>query len=154
MTARVSKIKGIQRYFFLLCLAYLLNPVAHAVEPNPGQIYSGGSLIDSHELGVHFSIPKNWKGGLELSSEMFLMEPQGGGAIMFVIADTMSVDQAYQELQGPVEVPADGQMNLRGNINRSGNTFSSSYDVAFNPVLAAEVRAKSAENGTSIAFFC
>ena len=37
MTARVSKIKGIQRYFFLLCLAYLLNPVAHTVEPGPGK---------------------------------------------------------------------------------------------------------------------
>ena len=69
-------------------------------------------------------------------------------------ADTMSADQAYQLLQGPVEVPDVGQLNLQGSINRSGNTFSSSYDVAFNPVLAAEVRAKSAENGTSIAFFC
>ena len=153
MTGRVSKIKGIQKYFLLLCLACLLNPVAHSVEPDPGQIYSGGSLIDSHELGVQFSIPNNWKGGLHPSGEIFLMEPQGGGAIMFAIADIMSPDQAYQLLQGPVEVPDVGQLNPRGSISRSGNIFSAIYEVAFNPALAAEVRAKSADNGTSIAFF-
>ena len=153
MVARVIKIKGNRILFFLLSLANLLNPIAHSAEPRPGQIYPGGSQIDSRELGVHFSIPKNWQGGLAPFGEMFLMEPQGGGALMFVIADKMSVDQTYQALQGPVEVPDVGKLVLQGKINRVGNTFSGNYDVSFNPALTAEVKAKSAENGTSIAFF-
>jgi hypothetical protein len=46
-----------------------------------------------------------------------------------------------------------GKLVLQGKINRVGNTFSGNYDVSFNPALTAEVKAKSAENGTSIAFF-
>lgn len=153
MTGRDIKSKGVSGYLSLWCLACLFYPVVHAVEPVPGQVYSGGSLIDSYELGVQFSIPQNWQGGLDPSGEMFLMEPPGGGAIMFVTAEIMSAEQAYQLLQGPVEVPDVGQLNLEGSIRRSENNFSGSYEVAFNAALAAEVRAKSADNGTSIAFF-
>src|SRR5210317_1599817 len=124
MIASVGKIEGKRIDFFLLCLACLLNPLAHAVEPRPGEIYSGGSQIESYELGMHFSIPENWKGGLAPSGEVFLMEPQAGGALLFVIADMMSADQVYQDLQGSVEVPDLGQLVPRGEIKRTGNTFS------------------------------
>ncbi len=132
-------------------LGFSLN--LYAVELQPGIIYKGGTQISVSALGVNFTVPQQWKGGLAPSGEVFLMEPVDATATMFVIADTLSVDQTYQNLQGPVQLSQTIQLTLKGHIQRERDAFSAQYDVTLNPQLSAEVRAKSGENGTSIAFF-
>lgn len=138
---------------FLVVLTCLVHSPAFSVEPRPGEIYPGGATIEVNTLGVKFTIPDQWQGALDPSGGVFLMEPPGRVATLFVIADVISADQTYAFLKGPVQLSNDLHLKLDGGIERNGNSFSAGYTVAFNPTLSAETRAKSGENGTSIAFF-
>jgi hypothetical protein len=126
---------------------------AYAVEPQPGKVYTGGTEINAASLGVRFTIPGNWKGALSPDGQSFLMEPPGQTATMFVIADKMSANQAYTNMQGPVPLTDTVQLVLNGQVKRNGKTLSAKYSVSYNPNLIAEARARTGGNGTSIAFF-
>jgi hypothetical protein len=137
----------------LLLLVSLMVLSANAVEPQPGQIYTGGTLISSSELGVGFNIPQGWRGALAPSGESFLMEPGDAGATLFVVADKLSKEKAYTQLQGPIPLNDRVQLTLDGPITRSGGDLSAHYNVAYQPQYRARVMATTTKAGTSIAFF-
>ncbi len=144
---------GRYRHFWILLLPFLFSTATQAVEPQAGQIYQGNTEISVETLGVGFTIPAGWRGALLPNGQAFLMEPADASATLFVIADRMSAEQAFNTLQEPVPLTDTIQLTLDGTLQRQAKDFSAFYQVLFNPQLSAELRAKSADNGTSIAFF-
>lgn len=134
-------------------ITLLLNTAVSAVELQAGQVYDGGSEISVASLGIRFTIPENWKGALMEGGEGFLMESSSGSATIVAIADSISENEAYTRLQGPLTLSNAIQLVLDGKVKREGNKMSASYHVTYNPQLKAQVKALSAANGTSIAFF-
>lgn len=137
----------------LVIFTALLSTPVSAVEPQPGQIYTGGTEISAASLGIRFTIPANWKGALSPTGESFLMEPPSATATMFAIADAISADEAFALMQGPVPLTDTVQLVLDGQVKRDSKGMSAKYYVSFNSQLKAEARALSASNGTSISFF-
>lgn len=131
----------------------IFSMAAFAVEPQPGQVYSGGTEISVASLGIMFVIPENWKGALSPEGESFLMEPPNATATMFAIADTMSRDEAFSTMQGPIPLTDTVQLVLKGQVNRGSDDMSAKYSVSNNPQLTALAKARAGKNGTSIAFF-
>lgn len=129
--------------------SYRLN----AVEPRPGQLYSSGTEITVSSLGIKFDVPDNWRGGLSPDGESFLLEAADAGAIIFAIADSMTQDNAYSNLHGPIPLTNTIQLILEGQVARNGKDMSAKYRVTSDPQLVAEVKARTGESNTSIAFF-
>ena len=138
---------------WILLATCLFSGTAAADEPVPGRIYEAGTEISVAALGIGFPIPTGWRGALSANGQAFLMEPSDASATLFVIADTLTAEQAYATLQGPVPLTETVQLRLDGTVQRQQQDLTARYKVQFNPQLAAEVRAKAADNGTSIAFF-
>ena len=126
---------------------------AFAVEPQPGRVYSGGTEISVSSLGIKFRIPGNWRGGLSPSGESFLMEPPDQSATLFAVADTMSADEAFIQMRGPVPLTDTIQLVLDGQVKRNQNSLAANYNIPFNPQLTARARGKATGNGTTVAFF-
>jgi hypothetical protein len=73
-----------------------------AVELQPGVLYQAGTAVESSQLGVALTIPKDWVGALPKGAEFFVMESAQLQARLYLVIKAISQQQLEQALSEPL----------------------------------------------------
>lgn len=84
-------------YGFVLTM--LLTPHLFAEEIQPGKSYTGPLPLDVHQLGLSFTLPRDWIGALQ--GDLFLVGSHSIGGLIILSADQMTIDKATAWLSQP-----------------------------------------------------
>ena len=90
-------------------LSILLSSPANAEEIKVGQVYQGGQNLDISGLGVSFTIPNNWLGGLDNDGTILLGSNTEGGMLL-VFATKTTAQEVIAEFN--TAIPMDETMAL------------------------------------------
>ena len=95
--------------FMLGLLSILLSSPASAEEIKVGQVYQGKQTLDISGLGVSFTIPNNWLGGLDNDGTILLGSNTEGGMLL-VFASKTTAQEVMTEFN--TSIPMDESMAL------------------------------------------
>lgn len=104
--------------------------VAHAVEVQVGQVYSGGTWLESSELGVAFTVPPGWRGAWPAGSEVFVLQPESDPSV-YILA--MGEEATREDLAATMAAPislGDGlSLSPTGQVTNRGKALVGRYQV-------------------------
>jgi len=124
-----------------------------ATKIQPGIEYEGPAELEAPSVGVGFTLPSGWSGGLPRDAELFIMAPGGQEGYIFAGADEMSIDDAANAMASPVPLGDGISLNPKGTVDISGNSLVGDYDVRGAPQpLISTARTIVGDHGTGIYF--
>ena len=84
---------------YALALVVLVASPLLAEEIKPGQRYNGPTVLSVGQLGLSFTLPRDWIGALQ--GDYFLVGSQTVGGLIILSSDKMTIDQAKAWLSQP-----------------------------------------------------
>lgn len=90
-------------------LSILLSSLASAEEIQVGKVYQGGQTLDISGLGVSFTLPNNWLGGLDSDGTILLGSNTEGGMLL-VFGSKTTAQEVIAEFN--TAIPMDESMAL------------------------------------------
>lgn len=135
---------------FILALLYF--SASTAVEIQQGQIYSGGTYIESSFTGVGFTLPEPWKGIWPANSQMFIMEAQGIKANIFVYFDTGDINSLKNTLSANITLDQNIQLIPTGSVSHTENIYTAYYRLSNSNTIKGFISARVLPGKKVIAF--
>jgi hypothetical protein len=134
-----------------LTLTLLAGP-ALAEEIRPGVEYRGPKSLGAAELGVQFTLPKGWTGGLPPGAELFLIGSDGQQGRLLLLADELGMAEAKAQMSAPIE-PGDGMvLTPLAPPQVKGRTLTADYRVSGTPQpLSGYVHTVIGKHGVGVA---
>ncbi|HEX9728273.1 MAG TPA: hypothetical protein VGA37_07210 [Gemmatimonadales bacterium] len=106
-------------------------PPAAIAQIQPGRIYTGGEQIGDPAVGLRLTIPAGWRGRLSPDGESFVLESEGGGGYLVVIADEMTETEARQQLAESMDLGGGIVLTPTGAVSEvASGHLSASYAVS------------------------
>lgn len=112
-----------------LMLVPLLTSDAMAVEPVIGTEYPGTTAIEISGLGLAFTIPAGWSGGIPEGSEVFILAKMGLEGQVIMAADTMDRAELQKRMSQAVPITEDASLVPAGPAKVEGNRVSNTYQI-------------------------
>ena len=138
--------------YLSVIMLLLSSSVSLAVEVQQGQIYSGGTYIESTQTGIGLTIPQGWKGAWPQGSEMFVLESASLKANIFMTFEQGDEAGLRILMSNPIPLDARTQLVPASTPKRTGNIYTANYSVAGAPRLTGFMAAQILPPSRGVAF--
>ncbi|MFV2056803.1 MAG: hypothetical protein ACC707_10065 [Thiohalomonadales bacterium] len=138
---------------FLNVIILLLSTSAcMAVEVQQGQIYSGGTYVESRQTGVGLIIPRGWQGAWPQGAEAFVLESAALKANIFMSFEQGTEAGLRKLMSSPIPLDSSTQLIPASRPKRTGNVYTANYTVAGAPQLTGFMAAQILPSSLGVAF--
>ncbi|NOY72613.1 MAG: hypothetical protein GXP14_09595 [Gammaproteobacteria bacterium] len=128
--------------FWHVIILVLSTSVCLAVEVQQGEIYLGGTYVESSQTGVGLIIPQGWQGAWPAGSEVFVLESVGLKANIFISFEQGNEAGLRAMMSNPIPLDASTQLVPASAPKRTGNIYTANYTIAGAPQLTGFIAAQ------------
>jgi hypothetical protein len=124
---------------------------AQALEPQQGVEYGANTAIEFPALGIAFTIPEGWSGGVPSGGDVFLLARPGVEGQIVLAADKMDRDEVRKRMSEPVPVDEGVVLQPAGPASGEGDRLTNTYKLdLFGTVLEAQAFGRVGAHGYSV----
>ncbi|VAX01255.1 hypothetical protein MNBD_GAMMA21-1980 [hydrothermal vent metagenome] len=138
--------------FLSAIMLTLSTSVSLAVEVQQGQIYPGGTYVESSQTGVGLIIPRGWQGAWPAGSDVFVLESTGLKANIFMTFEQGTEAGLRNLMSNRIPLDASTQLVPASSPKRTGNIYTANYTVAGAPQLSGFMAAQILPSSLGVAF--
>ncbi len=120
----------------------------------PGQVYTGGQLVQDPTSGLAVTVPVGWRGALAPDGSAFLLEPEAGQGLIVIRAEPATEAEARAVLTQPVPLGNGVVITPSGEIEEIGRGhMTTAYTVSGTPGdFVSTVDVRMTDTGLGVGF--
>ena len=138
--------------FLSAIMLTLSTSVSLAVEVQQGQIYPGGTYVESSQTGVGLIIPRGWQGAWPAGADVFVLESTSLKANIFMSFEQGTEAGLRTLMSKTIPLDASTQLIPTSTPKRTGNIYTANYRVAGAPQLSGFMAAQILPSSLGVAF--